>query len=538
MVRYADTCGDNADFPVPDAYRYRNWVIHAFNEDMPYDRFVREQLSGDLIEKGDRTATGYLAIARRFGSGASEFHLTIDDTIDNLGKTFLGLSIACARCHDHKFDPIPSRDYYALYGIFQSTTYPFPGTELFPHAKDFVAIDPKRAPRLKAYQDETSDLDHHIHELQGGNEKKELSAPEREKEVWKLKDRMAVLEHDAPNIAKLYAVSEGKPADAKIQKKGDPYQLGEVVPRGFLTILGGQKLPPEEKGSGRRELADWIVDSPMFARVMVNRIWQGHFGKGLVGTPNDFGARGDAPSNAALLDDLAARFRESGYSMKALHRVIMKTRAYRLASDHVEANAKIDPKNEFQWRFDRRRMDAEEIRDAMLAIAGDLDREVGGPHPFPPEVKFRYTQHTQFFAVYETKKRSVYLMQQRIKRHPMLEVFDGADPNATTPKRGAEETSLQALAMLNSAFIEEQSDLLAVRVGMAFPMDADRIRYAYKLIYGRVPSPAEIAECSAYLTKASGEFKKSKLAADQQPRAALASLMHVLLASDEFMFID
>ncbi len=352
LVRYADTCGDNADFPVPDAYRYRNWVIQAINQDKPYDRFVKEQIAGDLIDKGDRVATGYLAIARRFGSGANEFHLTIDDTIDNVGKTMLGLSIACARCHDHKFDPIPSRDYYALYGIFQSTTYPFPGTELYPHAKDFVALNPKDAKRLKDYQDETSSLDHHLRATMDGVENKELSKEDREKEIWKMRDRLAVLEHDAPRIERLYAVNEGKPADAKIQLKGDPKKLGEVVPRGFLTVLGGQTVPKEELGSGRRELAEWIVANPLFARVMVNRIWQEHFGKGIAGTANDFGARGDAPVNPELLDWLASRFKESGYSMKAMHRLMLKTRAYQLASDNDAADAKIDPKNEFQWRFD------------------------------------------------------------------------------------------------------------------------------------------------------------------------------------------
>jgi hypothetical protein len=239
-----------------------------------------------------------------------------------------------------------------------------------------------------------------------------------------------------------------------------------------------------------------------------------------------------------LLDWLASRFKESGYSLKAMHRLILNTRAYQLASGYDALDAKSDPKNAYQWRFDRRRLDAEEIRDAMLAVAGDLDREMGGPHPFPPEVKFRYTQHTPFVAVYETRKRSVYLMQQRIKRHPMMEVFDGADPNATTPRRGAEETSLQALTMLNSAFVDEQADLLAVRAGMAYSTDADRIRFAYRLVYGRPPLPAEIAECEQYLLQTAAALKKSNVEPEKQPRAALASLMHVLLASDEFVFVD
>jgi hypothetical protein len=559
VVRYADTAGDNADFPVPDGYRYRNWVIHAFNDDMPYTEFLKEQIAGDLLPvrkdfsdkpmAEDRNAkivaTGYLAMARRFGSSAGEFHLTIDDTIDNLGKAMLGLSVSCARCHDHKFDPIGSRDYYALYGIFQSTTYPFPGTEIYPHAKDFVALTgEKGAKQLKDYQEEMSALEHRIQAFNDGKEGKELSKEDKDKEVQRMKDRIATLERNAPNVARAYAVSEGKPANAHIQRKGDPTKKGEEVPRGFLEVLGGQVLPPDEKGSGRRELAEWITDAsnPLTARVMVNRIWQHHFGSGIVATPNDFGARGEAPVNAELLDWLASRFRESNYSVKAMHRLIMKTRAYRMASDMDEiatrANTKIDPKNAFLWRFDRRRLDAEEVRDAMLAFAGDLDMSMGGPHPFPPEITFRYTQHKQFFAVYDTHQRSVYVMQQRLKKDPFLGTFDNADPNASTPARTPQETSLQALAVLNSAFVDEQADLLAVRSGMAFSTDPERITYSYRLVYGRTPSTDELQDCEKYLVRARVAYKDSGLPADRQPRAVLASLMHVLLASDEFVFVD
>jgi hypothetical protein len=549
LVRYADTSGCNSDYPVPDAYRYRNWVIHAFNHDKPYDQFLREQIAGDLLPASgsnaaeDRhekiIATGYLAIARRFGSRNNEFHLTIEDTIDNIGKTMLGVSVACARCHDHKFDPIPSRDYYALYGIFQSTKYAFPGTEIYQHAKDFVPLtEGKDAERLIAYQQETSHLDDRIEDFTAGREGKDLSPEDKKKEMQAMKDRVAVLEKRAPQISKAYAVSEGTAGNAKVQRKGDPKNLAEEVPRGFLTILGGAKLPPDEKGSGRRELADWVVENPLMARVMVNRIWQYHFGKGIVGTPSDFGARGDRPVNPELLDFLAARFKESGYSIKAMHKLVMLTRAYQLASDVSGKDAQIDPKNDYQWRFDRRRLDAEEIRDAMLAVAGDLDPNMGVAHPFPPETTFKYTQHKQFFAVYDNHQRSVYLMQQRQRKQAWLDTFDGADPNAGTAKRSLGETSVQALAMLNSAFVDEQADVLAVRAGMAFSTDADRIGYAYQLVYGRTPSAEEVRDCTKYLAGARAELKNSGIAVDRQPRAALASFMHVLLASDEFMFID
>jgi cytochrome c553 len=497
LVRYADTSGCNADFPVPDAYRYRNWVIHAFNDDKPYDQFLREQLAGDLMASKDDedrnakiVATGYLAIARRFGSSNAEFHLTIDDTIDNVGKAMLGLSVSCARCHDHKFDPIPARDYYAMYGIFKSTKYAFPGTEIYPHARDFISLGSKpAADRLKSYQEELAELDRRIQAFNDMKEGKDLTKEERDKEIRRMKDRIIVMEHDPPKSPKAYAVSDGTSANSKIQLKGEPGHLGEEAPRGFLTVLGGQTLPADEKGSGRRELAQWITDpaNPLTARVMVNRIWQHHFGQGIVASPNDFGARGDRPVNPELLDWLASRFRESGYSVKAMHRLIMRTRAYRMASGANEADTLIDSKNEYLWRFDRRRLDAEEIRDAMLDVAGDLDPSMGGAQPFPPETSFRYTQHVQFFAVYDTRRRSVYLMQQRLKRHPFLDTFDGADPNASTPARVAEETSLQALAMLNDAFVDEQADLLAVRAGMAYSTEAERIAYAYRLSFGRAP---------------------------------------------------
>jgi hypothetical protein len=534
LVRYADTSGCNSDFPVPDAYRYRNWVIQAFNSDEPYDQFLREQIAGDLLPGAGNEgiiATGYLAIARRFGSRNNEFHLTIEDTIDNVGKTMLGISVACARCHDHKFDPIPSRDYYALYGIFQSTKYAFPGTEIYPHAKDFTPLaDGTDAARLVAYQTETSHLDDRIEDFTAGREGKDLSEADKQKAIQALHDRVAELEKNAPQVPKAYAVSEGTAANAKVQRKGDPKNLAEEVPRGFLTVLGGAKLPPDEKGSGRRELADWVVENPLMARVMVNRIWQYHFGKGIVGTASDFGARGDRPVNPELLDYLAARFKESGYSIKAMHKRIMLTRAYQLASDGAAHQS--DPKNDYQWKFDRRRLDAEEIRDAILAAAGDLDNNMGGPQPFPPETSFKYTQHQQFFAVYDNHQRSVYLMQQRQRKQPWLDTFDGADPNASTAKRSPGETSLQALAMLNSAFVDEQADLLGVRVGMAFSTDQERIAYAYRLVFGRAPSVDESRDCVKFLADARAELKGAA------PHAALAGLMHVLLASDEFLFVD
>jgi hypothetical protein len=545
VVRYADTAGCNSDFPLPDAWRYRNWIIEAFNTDKPYMQFLREQIAGDLLQaenNEDRQskiiATTYIALSRRFASNKNEHHLTIDDTIDNLGKSMLGLTLSCARCHDHKYDAIPQRDYFGLYGIFESTVYTFPGVETVPRPHDFIALNgPEEQKLLSAWEDEIKDVYARIRELRFGAGR---NKPDSKEQIGRLKNEVLALELNPPDIAKAYAVKEGYGADARMHYKGDPKKLGDVAPRKWLTILSGADVLPYETGSGRLDLADWITDkqNPLTARVMVNRIWQWHFGKGIVATPNDFGTRGEAPTHPELLDWLAARFAESGYSVKAMHKLLMLSRTYRLASGHSEANFKADPKNSYLWRFDRRRLEAEEIRDSMLAVAGALDAVPGGPHPFPPLHKWNYTQHRQFFATYDHDKRSVYLMQQRLRRHPLLELFDGADPNASTAVRNTSITPLQALAIMNSDFLHTQADRLAVRVGMAYNSAPSRIRHAYRLALGRTPTPAETGQGTQYLLKARLALKGSDMPEEAIGRSALASYLRVLLGSDEFFFVD
>ncbi len=555
VVRYADTAGDNADFPVPSMFRYRNWVIAAFNRDMPYDQFLRDQIAGDLIAARDGLleknkeawqekiiATGYLANSRRFGSRANEFHLTIDDTIDNLGKGMLGLTVACARCHDHKFDPIPTTDYYALFGIFKSTAYAHSGTEIYPHTYGFTALNPADAAKLKDFESQLSGLDNRIEDMKAGKIK--FATPEEKRKAeQENQTRQRQLSQQYPYLQKAYSVSDGKPVNAKVMVRGEPQTLGPEVPRGFLTILGGQKVPPEETGSGRLELADWVADAknPLTARVIVNRVWAWHFGQGIVATPDDFGARGEAPSHPELLDYLASRFLEDGWSVKKLQRRIMLTRTYQMASGDDAADTLKDTKDAYRWKFNRRRLDAEEIRDSLLALAGDLDPAPGGEQPFPPEMQWRYTQHTPFLgaeAAYANHKRSVYLMQQRIRKQPFLELWDGADPNAETGTRPLTTTALQALYTMNDPFFHEQADLLAVRVGMNFGSDAERLTYAYKLLYGRVPSADELREDRAFLTAARKSLNDTAVPEWQRNREVWASLMRVMLSTNEFLTLD
>ena len=574
VVRYADTAGDNSDFPIPQAYLYRNYVIDAFNKDKPYDQFLREQLAGDLLpvpsgaegsHKDDSErrehiiATGYLPIARRFGSGGSEFNNTIADVIDNVGKGMLGLSLGCARCHDHKFDPVPTTDFYALYGIFDSTRFAFPGTEVLRHPKDLIALGSEEdEKKLQAYDARMSELDKLLRldkqeklnvaaKLKTGknltdDERKELEAKLKELDQIVKSATAEQKEMDAkgpPTQDRAYAVAEGTPHDANIQHKGVLTDLGPTVPRGFLTILGGQRLPPTENGSGRLELARWITDphNPLTARVMANRIWEYHFGKGIVATPNDFGHRGQPPTNPALLDYLATRLMDGGWSIKAMHKLIMLSRAYQMAGVEDPADAAIDPNNAYQWKFEQRRLSAEEIRDSILADAGDLDTAVDpGPHPFPPSAQWHYTQHNAFVADYPTNHRGVYLMQQRIRKQPFLSMFDGADTNDTSPARPLSTTSLQALFMMNDPFMHEQAGKLAARLAAARPDTSGRIDLAYQLLFARPPGGDEIATGRQYLSTMTARMQQAGVADPQQ--AAMASYLRVLLSSNEFIWLD
>ena len=477
VVRYADTAGDNADYPVPEARLYRDYVLDAFQHDKPFDEFIREQLAGDILAANPSTddarrreqiiATGYLALARRYATAPYElWHLTLEDAIDTTGRAFLGLSLRCARCHDHKYDPITQSDYYALYGIFASTQFPWAGGEEFHSKKSprqhFTPLVPDADVAARA-----AELEATIARCQADFETAKAAKDERP--TKKLRQQLDVLNLQKqygvpPHILAAYAVHEGTPVDAPIQQRGEPNNPGRVVPRGVPKFLAGQNPPKiPSQASGRLELANWLASStnPLTARVMANRIWQWHFGRGLVATPSDFGLRGAPPTNRELLDWLAGRLIASGWSIKSLHRDIMLSETYQLASQdssaEFAANAARDPDNLHHWRFNRLRLDAESLRDALLTASGQLDLARPGPHPFPPVSEWRWTQHAPFKAVYDSPHRSVYLMTQRFARHPYLALFDGPDPNTSTGLRTSSIVPTQALYLLNNPFVTAAS---------------------------------------------------------------------------------
>jgi mono/diheme cytochrome c family protein len=519
VVRYADTAGDNSDYPIPQMRLYRDWVIDAFNRDLPYDQFIREQLAGDLIggsddaqRRGRIVATGYIANARRFGSRVDDYpqHLTIEDTIDNLGRAFLGLTLNCARCHDHKFDPVTMRDYYAIYGFFASTRYPWPGIELEKRQRDLVPLVPKtevdRVLSERRAADRALELQLRYLRVGLGFARSKERRDEWLKKIDAKKKERERLQQTPMPFAQAYAVTEAaKIEDVAMQMKGNPEQPGEVVRRRFLDVLGGQTLPDDEKTSGRLRLADWIASpaNPLTARVMVNRVWHGHFHRGLVSTPNDFGKQGQLPTHPELLDFLARKFIANGWSLKALHREIMLSRVYRLASagEIPGANEK-DANNDLLGKFRRHRLDAESFRDALLATSGKLDRAPGGPHPFPDQSKWDFTQHKPFRAVYDHDKRSVYLMTQRIARHPYLAIFDGADTGASTASRTTSTTTLQSLFLLNDPFVHDQAKAFAERIRASRSVDRDRIDWAYRTALGRPSTPEERDRAESFLKRA------------------------------------
>src|SRR5262245_33585726 len=596
VVRYADTAGDNSDYPIPQMYGYRNWVIAALNRDLPYDEFVRQQLAGDLLPAGEETdrhdkliATGYLANARRFGSYDDlgnglpyPWYLTYEDTIDNLGRTFLGLTINCARCHDHKFDPVTQADYYALYGFFQSTRYPWPGIELDKVQRNLVPLVP--ADRVEAVARDRRahvvGVDTRIKELPAGKDGADRAAKaagifsdttaaaikaradklvEAIKAARKAKEdveKQPLPYETAYAVAERKAEGKRKVGNACIQIKGDPDRLGPEVPRRFPTVLGGKTLPADAKGSGRLELANWIVDSknPLTARVMVNRLWQHHFGRGLVPTPSDFGNQGQPPTHRELLDFLATRFVASGWSVKAMHRLMVLSRTYQMASEVASDESRVtskdnprpsslvprhsaDPDNQLLWKFRRQRLDAESIRDTLLSVSGALDRSSGGPHPFPAMPSWNYTQHNPFKAVYETDRRSVYLMTQRIQRHPFLALFDGADTNASTATRTTSTTPLQALYLMNDPFVHAWARGFAKRILSEQADDMARIERAYVLLFGRPPTAEEVAAGREYLIRVFQKFR-SGVPTDQVPAKAWESLSRALFLSNEFVYLD
>ncbi len=485
LARYAESNGNADNTPFPLAHRYRDYVIAAFNRDKPYDQFIREQIAGDLLPAQDARekdehliATGFLALTSKpRAQNNPDFRMDlVADQVDVTSRAVLGLSVMCARCHDHKFDPIPTREYYALAGIFDST-------QMLAGAGGGKGGGGKNAGNVNG-----------VHALSDGGS--------------------------------AMGVKEGKPTDTAVCVRGDSTKRGETPQRGFLTVATlGEAPKVNRSASGRLELAQWLTsrDNPLTARVAVNRVWLHLFGQGLVKSPDNFGSLGEMPSHPELLDHLASRFIESGWSTKKLVRAVVLSRSYRMSSAHDEANCKADPDNVGLWRMNGRRLEAEPIRDAMLAVAGTLDRT-------PP--KGSLSQSTggkkANYSAKDANVRSVYLGVVRGAPLPeLLALFDVANPNLVVAQREVTTVPAQSLFLMNSPWVADQGKAFARRVLAAKEMDdAGRVALAYRLALSRSPTEAEQAKALAYVGQAGAGEK------------AWAGFCQALFASAEFRYVQ
>jgi hypothetical protein len=577
VARYGESTGPSRNIPYPHAWKYRDYVIDTVNADVPFDRFVREQVAGDLLPASsgaerDRllTATGFLALGVKDVNQRFKVRFVmdnVDEQIDAVTRSVLALTVSCARCHDHKFDPIPTTDYYALAGIFTSTDncagvrnkmggggldYYDPSM-LVTVGPDRPPAPPEQVAKLKAEvaraKKEWDAIRGTPEGLAKGSDGQPRQRPYRLK-YERLGAELAALTDPAARGQAVHGVRDAKKVgDTEVRVRGEAEKLGPAVPRGFLTAFAVPGAPTVNSGrSGRLELARWLTspNNPLTPRVIVNRAWQHLFGQGIVATVDNFGTTGDTPSHPELLDHLANRFVRDSWSVKRLVRALVLTRAYRLGPDAPPAHRAADPANRLVWRHAPRRLDAEELRDAMLASAGTLDRRRPGGSPAMTlkmiEIVDNGLEARGLREQAESSiRRSVYLPLLRGVTPHALEAFDPVEQALVTGRRDATTVPGQALFLLNSLFVRRQSLALGERL-LADPAagDADRVRQAYRLTLGRPPSEKEVDRGRTYLTEyeaAARELPAAGPGPKDARSAAWMSFAQALLGSAEFRYL-
>ena len=633
VVRYADSHGYEHDYDFPNAWRYRDYVIRALNDDKPYNQFVREQLAGDELDAPTHDsliATGFYRVGPRVGFREKDNpqyrYAYLDDIISTTSRAFMALSVDCARCHDHKFDPISQLDYYRMMAIFfpyvryDHPLAPEDQVRVYEEQKTVVEeflkplknrIAEIQAPyrdiafkeKLKTFPEDIQIAVHTPEEKRtpgqkllaaqvlsiGAGKVSHLLTPEDKAEVERLRQEIKKIEKTLPDPLPMamgirdgdyrfapdgrgdeikpgkgeretydfegsFLPVEGKPfayPKAHLLPTGDYRTKGPEVRPGFLTVLnrGGsfRASPPVNRTDTtgyRRAFAEWITSDshPLTARVIVNRIWAFHFGSGLVSTAGNFGRLGQKPSHPKLLDWLAIRFREDGWSIKALQRLIMSSSTYRMSSAGNSVVNATDPQNRYLWRFPQRRLEAETIRDIVLDAAGSLNPEMGGEPFFPPvpETVWRSFGKGKWILTEEGPavwRRSVYSYWKRGLRYPMFEVFDQPDPNVTCERRNVSTVPTQALTLLNNPFLLGQARLFAHRViKISSDDDEDRITGAYEIALSRPPTDREMAANLRFLAQQRQDHA-SRGTVDAG-LAALVDLCNVILNLNEFVYLN
>ena len=599
LVRYADTAGYEGDPEYRQAWRYRDYVIDALNNDKPYPEFIQEQIAGDemvritgagelpIPEPEHMVAATFLRLAPfTEPRGAETRDLMLSEMTSSVGSVFLGLTVGCAKCHDHKYDQIPTRDFYRMKAFFSTIQIappargdgfqiggPQPAAFYRPGEEEWAtALRAELEQQIADTEQELAEFRTQVREqitaVGGADEpvddnrvREEILNPDSQIVTSEMRNRYAEfgplianlrlklqrLEPLAHSLRHTFGPPfEPGPPSSYVQIRGEFNRLGEMVEPGFLSAITGHGSPAEiprdpfdrwPTRGWRKTLAEWIAsaDNPLTSRVMVNRIWQHHFGRGIVATPSDFGMLGSQPSHPELLDWLAVRFVEEGWSVKRMHRWMVTSATYRQTSVHENAAAEVvDPLNSLLWRFWRRRLQGEQLRDSVLAASGrlQLDRVGGLPifPPLPPEVertpkvynKYRwFSDHSP-----EGRRRSIYVFQQRSEPLPLLETLDAGVPDESCSGRMSSVTALQSLALYNGVFVNTEIPHLAERLrGEAGEQPGEQVRRAYQLILSRSPAAEETERSVAFLAEAE--------AAD-----SLAALCRVLLNSNEFAYVD
>jgi hypothetical protein len=565
VSRFAESSGKQVNFNYPHAWRYRDYVIAAFNTDKPYSRFIKEQIAGDLLPAADEAkraeqtiATGFLAVGPKshVEPNPLQFQMDVaDEQIDATSQAFLGLTVACARCHDHKFDPIPTRDYYAMAGIFRSTETCYGTTRIvqnFHPAPLLTLVDPAQPSGIEPVSSQQ------LEQMRGQAAELVKTRAQLQKEgklstagqgialgirLAALQSRVALYEADGTPKRLAMGVRERvRVQNSPIYPRGEIDKPGELVPRGVVQVLT-TSIPEIRQGSGRLELADWLasLENPLTARVMVNRIWLHLFGRGLVPTPDNFGAAGQPPSHPELLDHLAVTFMENGWSVKTLIRQLVLSRAYQLDSRFDARANEADPDNVLVWRMSKRRLEAEAVRDAMLAVSGQLDRAKpkGSAVSRAGDANSGGLQRAGAFDARLTV-RSVYLPVLRNNFLDSLALFDFPDAGLIVAERATTTVPAQALYLLNSPFVMHQAELAATRLLSESDADCDceRIRTAYLRVFNRLPTEEEQTAIEEFLgIYGDGQATpNARPAGPTDPGAVWAAIYQALFASAEFLY--
>ncbi|MCX7400437.1 MAG: PSD1 and planctomycete cytochrome C domain-containing protein [Planctomycetales bacterium] len=566
IARYADSNGLDENVAHGNAWRYRDYVVRSFNADKPFDQFIREQLAGDQLEASSDelrnellTATGFLSIGPKVLAEVNMPKMRmdiVDEQIDTVGRVFLGMTFGCARCHDHKFDPIDTADYYGLAGIFKSTrtmdTYtkvakwhehPLKSAEATQMQADYEA---QVAAKKLAIDTTVRSADEALQaSLPDGAvlpESKESQYPEETRTtLTKLREELSALEKAPPELPTSMGVTEDEIVDVAIHVRGNPSRLGDVVPRHVPAVMKGPEMPGfSGQHGGRRELAEWLVNDhhPLTSRVLVNRVWRWHFGRGLVASADNFGLLGEKPSHPELLDWLAKEFVHRNWSLKEMHRVILLSNTYQQSTLVSSEAATADPDNRLWSRFPVRRLAAEEIRDSLLFVSGQLDATMGGSLL---KVKNRgyLFDHTSIDTTdYNSPRRSLYLPVIRNNVFEMFQLLDFPDPAVPTGDRATTTVAPQALMMMNSDFVMQAADALAGRVLTTDSTDSERVKEIYVTCLGREPSNEEISQDLQLIKDTLQTFSSDARSDKDRLIAAWSVACQVVLASSEFVYLQ